>query len=127
MRLLQLGLRGELIPTENLVDDLPEYAILSHTWGPDYEEITLSDLRGGSYRGKPGYRKIEFCGERARKDGLQYFWVDTCCIDKPNHTELSEAITSMYRWYQNAAKCYVYLSDVGANKHYDDKSLPTWQ
>ena len=38
--------------------------------------------------------------------------MDTCCIDKSNNTELAEAINSMFRWYRNAAKCYVYLSDV---------------
>jgi hypothetical protein len=38
--------------------------------------------------------------------------VDTCCIDKLNNTELAEAINFMFRWYRNAAKYYVYLSDV---------------
>jgi hypothetical protein len=28
--------------------------------------------------------------------------VDTCCIDKTSSSELSEAIDSMYRWYQEA-------------------------
>ena len=61
--------------------------------------------------------QIRFCGEQAKRDGLQYFWVDTCCIDKSNHSELAEAITSMFRWYRNAAVCYVYLSDVSTNSH----------
>jgi hypothetical protein len=43
---------------------------------------------------------------------LEYFWIDTCCINKADFTELSEAINSMFRWYRNAARCYVYLSDV---------------
>jgi hypothetical protein len=38
--------------------------------------------------------------------------VDTCCIDKKNAVELGAAINSMFRWYQNAVRCYVYLSDV---------------
>ena len=38
--------------------------------------------------------------------------MDTYCIDKANHTELAEAIVSMYRWYCNADKCYVYMKDV---------------
>jgi hypothetical protein len=42
--------------------------------------------------------------------------VNTCCTDKANHTELSEAIASMFRWYRDAAKCYVYLSDVTVRK-----------
>ena len=61
---------------------------------------------------KPGYEKIRFCGEQAARDKWQYFWIDTCCIDKSNSTELQEAINSKFRWYRNAAKCYVYLADV---------------
>jgi len=61
---------------------------------------------------KAGYEKIQFCGEQARRDGLQYFWVDTCCINKSSSAELTEAINSMFRWYREATKCYVYLSDV---------------
>ena len=70
----------------------------------------------GTSKSKAGYGKIQFCGEQARRDGLQYFWVDTCCIDKSNSTELAEAINSMFRWYQKAARCYVYLSDVSTRK-----------
>ncbi|CAH0057463.1 unnamed protein product [Clonostachys solani] len=40
----------------------------------------------------------------------EYFWVDTCCIDKSNHTEHTEAIYCMFRWYQNAAACYVWFN-----------------
>jgi hypothetical protein len=61
---------------------------------------------------KAGWKKIEFCAKQAAADGLQYFWVDTCCIDKKNAVELGAAINSMFRWYQNATRCYVYLSDV---------------
>jgi hypothetical protein len=61
---------------------------------------------------KVGYIKLRFCGEQAKRDGLQYFWVDTCCIDKSNSTELAEAINSMFSWYRDATKCYVYLPDV---------------
>ena len=51
----------------------------------------------GTGKSKAGYDKIRFCGEQAQRDGLQYFWVDTCCIDKSNNNELSEAINSMFR------------------------------
>jgi hypothetical protein len=117
MRLLTLNPRGQLILTKNFVEkDIPPYVILSHTWGEDSDEVTLNDLENGRGKSKPGYAKIQFCGDQARKDGMQYFWVDTCCIDKANHVELSEAITSMFRWYRDAVKCYVYLSDVSARK-----------
>jgi hypothetical protein len=111
MRLLRLE-SGNLSLTEDYTEHVPPYAILSHTWGKDIEEVTFDDFKEGNHTIKTGYTKIRFCGEQAARDGLQYFWVDTCCINKSNYTELSEAINSMFRWYQNAIKCYVYLSDV---------------
>lgn len=113
MRLLEYNNAGVFTLTKDFIgDDIPPYAILSHTWGADTEEVTFQDLTCSTRKDKTGYNKIRFCGEQAKRDGLQYFWVDTCCIDKSNNTELSEAINSMFRWYRNAAKCYVYLSDV---------------
>ena len=112
MRLLQRQSDGALSLAEDRIDEIPPYAILSHTWGVDDQEVTLQDIRNHAGQHKEGYEKLTFCGKQAAADGLQHFWVDTCCIDKPNHTELSEAINSMFRWYQNAAKCYVYLPDV---------------
>ncbi|KAF2022867.1 HET-domain-containing protein [Setomelanomma holmii] len=114
MRLLKYEEGGDL--TITLFDNkaIPPYAILSHTWGADTEEVTFVDLVKGCGQAKRGYQKIRFCGEQARKDGLQYFWIDTCCIDKTNKAELSQAINSMFRWYRNSARCYVYLSDVSS-------------
>ncbi|KAH7012389.1 vegetative incompatibility protein HET-E-1 [Macrophomina phaseolina] len=113
MRLLRRNSDGELSLTRDLrrEDTIPPYATLSHTWGADAEEVKFEDLRCGTGKDKPGYRKIQLCAEQARRDGLQYFWVDTCCIDKANKVELSQAINSMFRWYRDATRCYVYLSD----------------
>jgi hypothetical protein len=112
MRFLKGNNDGEFSLTEDLINDIPAYAILSHTWGGDTEEVTYRELIDGTGKSKAGYDKVRFCGEEARRDGLQYFWVDTCCIDRSNNAELSEAINSIFRWFQNATKCYVYLSDV---------------
>jgi hypothetical protein len=114
MRLLRWSDAGQVIFTQDLVGDdvIPPYAILSHTWGKDIEEVTFEDLENGTAEAKAGYEKIWFCGEQAKEDCLEYFWVDTCCINKANLTELSTAIVSMFRWYRNATRCYVYLSDV---------------
>ncbi|PZD22549.1 HET multi-domain protein, partial [Pyrenophora tritici-repentis] len=96
--------------------DIPPYTILSHTWGADGDEVTFADLQTGGGKTKPGYEKILFCGKRARRDNLQYFWIDTCCIDKANKAELAFSIRSMFRWYRDAASCYAYLSDVWKRK-----------
>ena len=130
MRLLQYNNNdGEFSLTKDFVGEFPEYAILSHTWGADTEEVTFRDMIKGTGTSKRGFGKIRFCGEQARRDGLQYFWVDTCCIDKSNAVELQEAINSMFRWYRNATKCYVYLSDVSTKKRRlsDRFSEHTWE
>ena len=51
----------------------------------------------GKGKSKAGFEKIRFCGEQAKRDGLQYFWVDTGCIDKFNNTKLTKTINSMFR------------------------------
>lgn len=112
MRVLKIEDDGTFSLTKFTGGKIPSYAILSHTWEADDQEVIFKDLADGTGTNKTGHRKIRFCGEQARKDGLQYFWVDSCCIDKSSSAELSEAINSMFRWYRNAAKCYVYLSDV---------------
>jgi hypothetical protein len=65
----------------------------------------------GTGKDKPSYNKIRFCGERAARDKLEYFWVDTCCINKNSSAKLSESINSMYHWYQEAYICYAYIED----------------
>jgi hypothetical protein len=131
MRLLQSDRSGGFCLTEDLTDDelsSHPYAILSHTWGKDDEEVNFADLQSGSGYTKLGYKKLRFCGEQVEKDGLRYFWVDTCCIDKSSSAELSKAITSMFRWYGGAVRCYVYLRDVAAraSASADDLSRP-WE
>lgn len=104
-------------------DAVPLYAILSHTWGS--EEITLQELRHMKGRmpqtldkrkraiaDKEGFAKVKDAAALASKRGYSFIWIDTCCIDKTSSAELSEAINSMYLWYQQSAECYALLSDV---------------
>jgi len=115
MRLLSSNADGSFSLTGFIGNDIPSYAILSHTWEADNQEVVYDDLINNLGSVKKGYKKVQFCGERAKRDGLRYFWVDSCCIDKSSSAELQTAINSMFRWYKNAAKCYVYLSDVSTN------------
>ena len=90
-------------------DEIPSYAILSHTWGD--EEVTLQDLEKGQSKSRAGYAKITGCCALALSNGWEWLWIDTCCIDKTSSAELSEAINSMYRWYRDSGVCYAYLTD----------------
>ncbi|KAM3071281.1 hypothetical protein ACMFMG_008871 [Clarireedia jacksonii] len=89
MRLLHHKNDGSIGLTDDIIQDIPTYAILSHTWGGDHEEATFKDIQDDpeQAKSKAGYRKIEFCGNQAASDGLKYFGVDTCCIDKSNNAE----------------------------------------
>jgi hypothetical protein len=111
MRLLRSKPGGGFELSNFNTNDIPPYAILSHTWS-EGGEVTYDELVAGEGKNKTGYAKLRFCEERSTKDGLSYFWVDTCCIDKRDNNELSTALNSMFRWYQRATKCYVYLLDV---------------
>ena len=102
-------------------DKNTRYAILSHRWAPDTEEVNYEEMvelanmnteKQDKIRKRVGYQKIHKSCEQAREDGLEWLWVDTCCIDKRSSTELSEAINSMYRWYEKSARCYAHLHDV---------------
>ncbi|KAF2452262.1 NACHT domain-containing protein [Lineolata rhizophorae] len=126
MRLLRCSDTGDFSLTQFPDKVIPRYAILSHTWRADAEEVTFEDLTNGTGKNKAGHEKIWFCGEQARQDGLQHFWIDTCCIDKANKAELSQAIQSMFRWYRNAARCYVYLHDVTVATD-EEANPPLWE
>ncbi|TLS24954.1 hypothetical protein PpBr36_07504 [Pyricularia pennisetigena] len=87
------------------------YAILSHTW--EQEEVTFQEFHKlDTARSRKGFAKIAKTCSVAKDRGLEYAWVDTCCINKENSAELSEAINSMFRWYKNATVCLVFLSDL---------------
>ncbi|KAK1755607.1 hypothetical protein QBC47DRAFT_191832 [Echria macrotheca] len=112
MRLIKRGQDGELSLIEFL-GATPPYAILSHTWSREAaDEVIFGDIEDGQWKDKPAAAKLMLCSEQASRDGLEYFWVDTCCIDKSSMDELQSSINSMFQWYHNAAQCYVYLSDV---------------
>jgi hypothetical protein len=131
MRLLRRSDGGEFSLTEDFASNkaIPPYAILSHTWGGDDEEVTFEDIAKGAGTDKPGYAKVRFCGEQAMQDNLEYFWIDTCCINKANEAELSHAINSMFYWYRNAERCYVFLSDVSSppSNANDDINIRSWE
>jgi tetratricopeptide (TPR) repeat protein len=135
MRLLHFDELGRLALTNFENKTIPPYAILSHRWGDGEvlfedvasHEIFLEDLASEAYKDSQGYRKLQFCAERAAQDKLQYFWVDTCCIDKWNLRELSKSINSMFQWYKNAARCYVFLSDVSTSTTTETPQRSDWE
>ncbi|KAI8972185.1 hypothetical protein BD414DRAFT_220655, partial [Trametes punicea] len=104
------------------------YATLSHVWAREgerfYPEPTLQDVLRiqATQDALPPSRRVSiisllpekvrrFCQTAARYH-YEYAWGDSFCIDKTSSSELSEAINSMFDWYQYSDVCYVYLHDV---------------
>ncbi|OJT10259.1 Vegetative incompatibility protein HET-E-1 [Trametes pubescens] len=116
------------------------YAILSHVWDDseqpfqDIQRLHSADVSYGSMgKGEhsdcannrldgasqdlknttpPISNKILGCVKTAKAHGFGWVWIDASCIDKTSSAELSEAINSMFSWYENASVCYAYLNDV---------------
>lgn len=99
-------------------DVIPPYAILSHTWGNDEVLQNMQSLSvKDAPRSVPSLKRVIDAAKLAASDGYRWIWIDTCCIDKTSSAELSEAINSMYRWYESAGVCYVYLQDQPDGQH----------
>ncbi|KAK7462341.1 hypothetical protein VKT23_007942 [Stygiomarasmius scandens] len=93
---------------------IPKYAILSHTW--EKEEVTFQDIHQNSLdvikRSKPtAWSKVENACIYACKYDFKWIWIDSCCINKESSAELSEAINSMYQYYEDSGVCYAWLPD----------------
>lgn len=99
---------GSRLPARSLSDGDEEC--------PPYEEVeetsTEDQSTARSLRARHGYQKILKIAEHCRVSQIGFFWIDTCCIDKSNGMEVSEAVLSAYKWYREATVCFVYLADV---------------
>ncbi|RYP11814.1 hypothetical protein DL765_007580 [Monosporascus sp. GIB2] len=97
------------------------YAILSHRWAE--HEITCDQI--GDYAKElrntrdshciPQLDKIFGACTIARRQGIRWMWIDSCCIDKSSSQEYQESINSMFKWYSDAVVCITYMSDVRKN------------
>jgi len=95
------------------------YAILSHRWtGDEVIDQEMKEERNHLLQSSRVEKIRRFCSIACFRN-FEWVWIDTCCIDKTNSAELSEAINSMWRWYREAEKCYVYLDDVHAQSSDD--------
>jgi len=111
-----------LILEEYFGDQIPKYVILSHTWRD--EEVTFQDWQDTNRRStKRDLWKIDAACIEARRSSIEFLWVDTNCINKDSSAELSEAINSIFVWYQRSSVCFVYVDDF----HYSGRSLTNFE
>ena len=113
LRLIDVQTHNFANPTRIWAEDKLEYAVLSHRWLAEADEVSFKEIGNPAIaESKNGLFKITGTCELAKKAGLRYAWLDTCCIDKSSSAELQESINSMYRWYAESTVCFVYLKDI---------------
>ena len=100
------------------------YAILSHRWTK--KEVYFTDISSKDFQLLSSSNKLQGAIKQARQDGFKYLWIDSCCIDQQSSAELSEAINSMYRWYQAADACYIYLQDLDVENWQESLGKSKW-
>ncbi|KAH4152831.1 hypothetical protein HBH69_167280 [Parastagonospora nodorum] len=127
--------------------DKPPYMIFSHRWlQADGGDVTFEEFQSSSSELKQAFKKkgrkereakLNELGLRvvafykllqaieiASIAGAEYIWIDSCCINRANSSELTEALNSMYRYYEKATKCLVYLHDVEWSRTADGEKQP---
>jgi hypothetical protein len=121
MRLINVEtMQLHYLPDADIVDI--EYATLSHTWGQ--YEATYQEWNNAQARDSDDSKKIrDACQVVKESIGLQWLWADTCCINKADKAEVSEAVNSNFLWYQSSRVCLAYLSDVPTANTNDNELL----
>lgn len=130
MRLLHMTEDESFALTRNYSSEseVPPYAILSHRWPDDGEDVVYDDIVGEkTVCNKRGCCQLVATARTAERLRVQYTWMDTCCIDKTKASDISEAIRSMYRWYERAEMCYVYLRDVSVSPGAPEMDHVAWR
>ena len=105
-----------------VIQEIVKYVVLSHRWGETSGEANYQDIASGRRRVARFKKLVQFC-KTSRQLGCKLVWVDTCCIDKTNAAELTEAIHAMYKWYASSSICIAYLSE---STSYGDWVRESW-
>lgn len=120
---------------EKFLRDPPLYITLSHRWNKN--EASLADIERcrraeiAAIQGDDDVTLSDSDPELTRKvfeftryvrtnfPHIDWVWVDSCCVRQESDAELSEAVNSMFDWYQGAELCIAFLGDV---RHIDNNT-----
>ncbi|KAG8217011.1 hypothetical protein J3R82DRAFT_7325 [Butyriboletus roseoflavus] len=105
-----------------IIQEIVKYVVLSHRCGETSGEASYQDIASRRRRVARFKKLVQFC-ETSRRLGCKLAWVDTCCIDKTDTAELSEANHATYKWYANSSLCIVYLAE---STSYEDWVRESW-
>ncbi|KAF9497523.1 hypothetical protein BDN71DRAFT_1504794 [Pleurotus eryngii] len=105
----QTSIPSHLVPEQFAL--LGQYAILSHRWCPDGQELSFTDVTNFSapnVQAKEGFKKLTGFAEVVQSHfRCRYLWVDRACICE---SDRAASISLMFGWYRSAYVCAIYLS-----------------
>ncbi len=89
-----------------------QYAILSHRWCQDGQELSFADVLAGLsdpiVQAKEGYKKLMgFSTAVTSLYGCRYVWMDSVCICEDDR---NASIPRMFAWYRQAYVCLIYFA-----------------
>jgi len=71
-----------LVEKERQSKKVIPYAILSHRWLAEEDEVQFEDIKSlEAAVSKKGFAKFFQSCRLAKEQGLEFVWLDTCCID----------------------------------------------
>lgn len=105
-----------------VIQTLGRYAILSHRWDSDDQELTFERMEDFGHEAwnipaRRGYAKFRGFCDAAEFHGCRYVWIDSGCINRRDKAELDVSISSMYQWYSKAYVTIIYLSETVEADH----------
>lgn len=90
-------------------------ALLADPDNADRNRARLKDPKNANFRAAElGLAKVAWAYYLARKQGIDYIWLDTICIDKSTEGSiavLNQDMNSMIRYYKEARVCFAFLLD----------------
>jgi hypothetical protein len=105
----------------NVIDEeVGTYELISPLASPNYINVptfTYEDYlqvltHTGMSHSRPMISIIMDGCSVVRRLGLKYIWIDMCCLNRRDRTELSQSYQAMFSYHQNATISLVHLYDV---------------
>ena len=104
------------------------YVMLSHRWEePEASKHEIADKVIYELDPVGGIVKLQSFCKVVRDAGYRWAWMDTCCIDQKDPTDIQRSVHSMFAWYRHSALTIIYLSDVPPSSKSGAMARSAWR
>ncbi|KAI1123706.1 heterokaryon incompatibility protein-domain-containing protein [Nemania abortiva] len=86
-----------------------DYDIVSYCWGKEVAPYHEEKIEGVDWPLTIHRNKVNRFKELMRRQGIQYMWVDSICINKTNKGHEAEELSKMFEYYKHAKNCYLLI------------------